>query len=82
MSSFLTKRYDTCWPMIQKGTHGIIFSYNVDDPKQESELENWVASFPKKMGIPASMCIAFAHHINGKPIKSKAKQRKPVFLIN
>ena len=61
--------------MIQKGTHGIIFCYNAEDQKQESELESWVAAFPKKMGVSSNMCIGFAHHLTGKPIKTKAKPR-------
>lgn len=28
------------------------------------------------MGIPAAMCLGFAHHLNGKQIKGKTKPRK------
>jgi len=27
------------------------------------------------MGIPAAMCLGFAHHLNGKQIKGKTKPR-------
>ncbi len=49
--------------------------YNAENPKHEGDLEGWVNQFPKKMGISASMCIGFAHHLNGRPIKSKTKPR-------
>lgn len=74
-------KYDRCWPAIQKGTHGIILAYNADNPRQEDEMEVWVRNFPKKMGIPASVCIGFAHHPNGKPIKNKSKPRNTLLVI-
>lgn len=53
-----------------------MFVYNADNPKHENELEGWVNSFPKKMGIPATLCVGFAHHLTGKPIKNQSKLRK------
>lgn len=73
-------KYERCWPAIQKGTHGIILTYNADNPRQEEEMESWVRNFPKKMGLPVNVCIGFAHHLNGKPIKSKSKPRNIVSL--
>jgi Rab-like protein 5 len=43
---------------------------------QLNEIDNWVSNFPKKLKIPASMCIGFAHHVSGAKITSKAKQPK------
>jgi GTPase SAR1 family protein len=68
-------RFDNGWPAIQKGAQGIIFVYNADNPKHEQELEGWVNSFPKKIGIPATLCVGFAHHLSGKPIKGTSKLR-------
>jgi hypothetical protein len=31
--------------------------------------------FKRIKGIPASMCMGFAHHLSGKPIKNKTKPR-------
>lgn len=61
--------------MIQKGAQGIIFCFNAEDQKQESELESWSISFQKKIGLPSNNCVCFAHHLTGKPIKTKTKAR-------
>ena len=87
-SIFTIISYENCWPSIQRGAQGVILVYNSENSKHENDLEGWVNAFPKKMGkpqliigIPAAMCMGFAHHLSGKPIKSKSKPRNKFILF-
>ncbi|KAM3128568.1 hypothetical protein pb186bvf_019336 [Paramecium bursaria] len=71
-------KYDTCWPAALQSAQGIILVYNAENPKHESDLEGWVNQFPKKAGLQANLCVVFAHHLTGKPIKGTSKLPKNV----
>ncbi|KRW99354.1 P-loop containing nucleoside triphosphate hydrolase [Pseudocohnilembus persalinus] len=75
-------KYSRCWPAIQKGAQGIILVFNPDNPKHQNEIESWVESFPKKIGIPANQCTCFAHHPSGRPIKGKTGPPKGAPTLN
>ena len=56
-------KYEKYWPAIQRNTQGIIFVYDSTNPGVESEINTWVAAFPKSMQIHPSICLAFANKI-------------------
>ncbi|CAH8536232.1 unnamed protein product [Schistosoma guineensis] len=35
------KKYETCWPAIFKGCHGVVFVYNPDNLNHVNDLQNW-----------------------------------------
>lgn len=37
----MISRFEACWPAMAKGTTGIIFVYNPDQPNHDKDLENW-----------------------------------------
>lgn len=77
----LLVRYESCWPSLIRGAHGVILVYNAENPKHDSELEGWVNQFPKKAGIPATSCVTFAHHLTGNAIKGQSKLRMEIQIL-
>ncbi|CAH8540470.1 unnamed protein product [Schistosoma margrebowiei] len=52
------KKYETCWPAIFKGSNGIVFVYNPDNPNHVNDLQNWYRAVPPSLGLSEQqMCI-------------------------
>ncbi|CAH8520370.1 unnamed protein product [Schistosoma mattheei] len=52
------KKYETCWPAIFKGCHGVVFVYNPDNLNHVNDLQNWYRAVPPILGLgQQQMCI-------------------------
>ncbi|CAH8497412.1 unnamed protein product [Schistosoma turkestanicum] len=52
------KKFEACWPAIFKGSHGVVFVYNPDNPCHIEDLYNWYRLIPPYIGLGEQhMCI-------------------------
>uniref|UniRef100_A0A914UPD6 Intraflagellar transport protein 22 homolog n=1 Tax=Plectus sambesii TaxID=2011161 RepID=A0A914UPD6_9BILA len=55
------KKFEKCWPAIQKDTHGVILVCNPESQEHSKELEQWYTAFVTRRGIRQSHVIVFVH---------------------
>ncbi|CAH8550580.1 unnamed protein product [Schistosoma rodhaini] len=52
------RKYESCWPAIFRGSHGVVFVYNPDNPNHANDLHNWYRAVPPSLGLSKQqMCI-------------------------
>eukprot|EP01061_Rhynchopus_euleeides_P030770 TRINITY_DN51017_c0_g1_i1.p2 TRINITY_DN51017_c0_g1~~TRINITY_DN51017_c0_g1_i1.p2 ORF type:complete len:211 (+),score=72.85 TRINITY_DN51017_c0_g1_i1:915-1547(+) len=43
--------YQSCWPAIANGAHGIVYVFNIEQKNQLAELEHWHKTFATPAGV-------------------------------
>ncbi|KAJ4460335.1 putative intraflagellar transport protein 22 [Paratrimastix pyriformis] len=56
------RKYENCWPALQKDADGIIFVFNPENKTHEREIETLVRAFTTPTQLRDSQCVIFAHH--------------------
>ncbi|XP_071542575.1 intraflagellar transport protein 22 homolog [Panulirus ornatus] len=55
------RRYENCWPAIQRGCNGVIFVYNPGREDHARSLESLYTHFVEQQGLRETQCIVFCH---------------------
>lgn len=66
------RRYESCWPAIQRGCNGVVFVYNPGRDEQARILDSFYNQFAAQQGVREAQCVVFCHHkpgIQGKGAK-------------
>ncbi|XP_018650877.1 hypothetical protein Smp_174780 [Schistosoma mansoni] len=68
------RKYETCWPAIFRGSHGVVFVYNPDNPYHIDDLHNWYREVPSSLGLSEQQMCIICHK------KPDTSTRDPVSL--
>ncbi|KAK8380225.1 hypothetical protein O3P69_016684 [Scylla paramamosain] len=59
------RRFESCWPAIQRGCNGVVFVYNPGRDDQARILDSLYNQFAAQQGVREAQCIVFCHHKPG-----------------
>ena len=55
------RQYESCWPAILKGAHGVVLVYDPTIKEQEKDIELWYKSYTARLGLKDAQVLIFAH---------------------
>ncbi|CAH8520411.1 unnamed protein product [Schistosoma mattheei] len=70
------KKYETCWPAIFKGCHGVVFVYNPDNLNHVNDLQNWYRAVPPILGLGQQQMCIICHKKPDTSIRDPVSLRK------
>ncbi|CAL4210624.1 unnamed protein product, partial [Meganyctiphanes norvegica] len=66
------RRFENCWPAIQRGAQGVVFVYSPGRDDHARSLDGFYTHFLDQNGLRETQAIVFCHHkpgANGKAAK-------------
>ncbi|KAE8622634.1 hypothetical protein XENTR_v10005317 [Xenopus tropicalis] len=54
-------KFESCWPVIMKDSHGVIIVFSADIPSHLKEIEMWHLNFIQKQRLQENRCLLIAH---------------------
>ncbi|XP_042219355.1 intraflagellar transport protein 22 homolog [Homarus americanus] len=59
------RRYENCWPAIQRGCNGAIFVYSPGREDHSRYLDTLYTHFVEQQGLRETQCVVFCHYKPG-----------------
>ncbi|XP_063882357.1 intraflagellar transport protein 22 homolog isoform X2 [Scylla paramamosain] len=73
------RRFESCWPAIQRGCNGVVFVYNPGRDDQARILDSLYNQFAAQQGVREAQCIVFCHHKPG--VQGKGGKLSGVYCL-